>query len=875
MNCSVIALLLLQAAVNTADPVSSAVRDFQAGRVVEAEALLRKAVSAQPANVRALGMLGVVLDAQKRFEEAEPVYLKAARLAPRSAGLINNVASHYMSRGNLREARTWFERVLSIEPTHTNANLQMALLDIADGRAEAALQRLELLPVQPEVRAVKVQALAAQNKADAAIAAAERDPRVLFSAAMALVEIKAYGAAETLLASALELLPGNFDILYNLGTAAAHAGHYERAIEVYKAALRQRPGDPDTLMNLAGVYGKTKDLQNAIMSLGAARRAAPKRTDILEAIARAFEAAGYFTDAARAWEEFRKLRPDSDAARRERGFALSRAGNRDEAVPELEWYVKRHPDDPVGHFQLGIALTVLDKSRAAEHLGRAIQLNPEYVPALHARGALLHQIGRPADALPDLERVMKLEPDNARALDHLGQVYRDLDRLNDSERVLREAIRLNPNDGPTLMHLGQTLRDLGNEREAAEYLARFEKLGTVQKDVRLRGGLMDFLSLSPSDQAKQYVENIRAALRVSPHNPEYHLRLGMALYDRGEREQARTHFKDALALSPPVELLTQGGRALLQYGEYDLARSWLFNAVESEPAARLDLAIALSHVSGPKAGLAELEKLGPDRRDGDYWLARAQMLDAAGDAKAAAAALTQALAAAPTRADLYHDAALFLIKHEDISQAARLLEHGVRRLPDDPELALLQAIVLEISGKTADAEKALTALQRRWPEWDRPWLVHGILLAGHARPADARRSIEAAIALGSTDSEAWFYLADTIVNSAPSETAKASDAIAKALQQSPDDPYALSLAGRIQLMRGDADAAIRHLKRAVELLPNLTEAHNHLSRALASAGRSEEAAAAAAVVRKLAAEQRGAEPLPAVGKTLFRVRAPR
>jgi tetratricopeptide (TPR) repeat protein len=524
---------------------------------------------------------------------------------------------------------------------------------------------------------------------------------------------------------------------------------------------------------------------------------------------------------------------------------------------------------------LGIALTVADKKLAVEHLGKAIALNPNYVAALHSRGALLHQMGEPAAALPDLEKTVKLEPDNARALDHLGQVYRELDRLPDSERALKRAAELNPHDGSILMHLGHTLRDAGKAEEAAVFLERLEKLGTVQKEQKQRGGLLDFLSLSPAQQEEQYIRNIRGAIEVSPKNAGFHVRLGRALYPNGQKDEALAAFRQALALNPPPEVLADAGTALLQFQEWDLAKEFFAKAVLEQPKYRLDLAIAMAHTDSPQAGLAELDRIPVADRQGDYWLARAQMLDAAGKREQAAEALNRGFRAAPTRPDLYFEAALFLLKHEQTPQAMQLLEQASKILPDEPELALLHAIVLELGGQTAEAEAKLAGIERRWPEWDRPWLVHGIIVSSHARPAEGRRLIENAIALGSDEPEGWFYLADSIYASAPEEIANAHSAVTKAIAKAPDDPYVNALAGRIELTQGNVEAAIKHLTRAIELLPNLSEAHNQLSRALSRAGRAEEARAEAEIVRKLAAEQRGAEPAPALQKSLFGIRAPR
>src|SRR5436309_2604684 len=85
--------------------------------------------------------------------------------------------------------------------------------------------------------------------------------------------------------------------------------------------------------------------------------------------------------------------------------------------------------------------------------------------------------------------------------------------------------------------------------------------------------------------------------------------------------------------------------------------------------ASVNLAIAPSHTVSPQAGLEQMDRIPQARRTGDYYLARAQMLDACGRPDDAAAALNQALHANPTRADLYRYAASFLMEKGRVADA--------------------------------------------------------------------------------------------------------------------------------------------------------------------------------------------------------------
>ena len=91
------------------EPITAA---YQAGRFQEAEQKLREILEKRPSEVRALSLMGAVLDAQKRYEEAEGYYKKALEVAPNSAILNNNLGNHYLAQGMTDRAQTAFLRVI-------------------------------------------------------------------------------------------------------------------------------------------------------------------------------------------------------------------------------------------------------------------------------------------------------------------------------------------------------------------------------------------------------------------------------------------------------------------------------------------------------------------------------------------------------------------------------------------------------------------------------------------------------------------------------------------------------------------------------------------------------------------------------------------
>jgi len=746
--------------------IRAALSALNAGDFQAAEKTLAPEVASHPADGGLLTLLGVALDGEKKFKQAEEIHRRAAAAAPTSADVWNNYANHLLNSGDPGGAEKLYQRVLALDPSSYNANVQLARLAVKKKDGAAALTCLDRLSAErqqaPNLVPLRLAALYLANRtaeADQLAAhwrdAAKGDLAANFAIGLALADAGKLDGAETFFTQALAVAPSDFNVLFNLGVVEWDAGHYQRAREVLEAAERQQSENADLLYALACVAQAEKRLEDAVALAARAAHVAPERADIQKLLAVVTGDLGALEDSAAAWDRYLKLEPKDDLARRERGFTEFRMGRFAQALQDLRWYVARHPGDADGHYELGLVENQDTVAAALAEFSLALELRPDFAAARSARGSLYYQMGKPDSALPDLETALHLNPDDAVALDRLGQTYSSLDRPADAVRVLRKAVELAPDDSKTLFHLARALADAGLAEESKAAMDRFRQLGpAVHKGVP--GGFVDYLSLTPEDRHADYRRRVERVVSEHPEDASAQAKYLGVLLEDGESQKALDVAHKIASFPAPATILAEAGHALLAAGEYATARELLEKAAASTPWADLevDLAIAAFHTSGPQEGLRLLDRLPESARRGEYYLARAEMLEASGKASEAVDAVELALLPrGPIAPTLYFRGCLLLLRTGEVAEALRISAQAVESLGADRRVLLLRAVVLELGHQTDYARKILEQIQNRSPEWPAAWAADGIILGIHGQPGEARKALQTAISLGAAGPE--------------------------------------------------------------------------------------------------------------------------
>lgn len=382
-------------------------------------------------------------------------------------------------RGEWLRVRDVLERAIEQAP---DAELVLRLADahLQTGAPDRALDLLETvgLRVAPE-RAVRRRRAATLEAAGRTEAALEE-----------LLELnKAYGDATEEIGSTIRRTRLWTDserwALLAIETSIA-GGHEQELTEIVQHWVERGAHTAPLLWQLGELSSRGGDHAQAARiyrRLSDIEQGEPRATALL-ALARAHEAAGDTAAAIRALETALARSPESDELFRALYELCGRAGERGRQGRLLLDRAERAPAGERAALLFEAADTLSragEEFDALEALSRLEALEPSNVEARAIKARVLRRLGRPDEALVELQRSIDAEPrPRGRAL---GRLYRELadlhlasDELVEAYRALSLAHPLDRADLDTTWLLGVLAFDLGETDAAASALRAFVTL---------------------------------------------------------------------------------------------------------------------------------------------------------------------------------------------------------------------------------------------------------------------------------------------------------------------------------------------------------------------------------------------------------------
>src|SRR5229473_488630 len=289
----------------------------------------------------------------------------------------------------------------------------------------------------------------------------------------------------------------------------------------------------------------------ALLSLAACMHAQDAPAGSTERLDRQFQAAvaqyesGRFPEAAMALESLLREVPESFEVHELLGLVYSAQSQDAKAAAHLEKAVRLKPDSAAARTNLATNLARREKlALAEEQFKKALELEPQNYDANHNLGELYVRAGKVAAATPYLEQAQRI---NLGSYDNgydLALAYMVTSRLADARQLLQNLLK--QKDSAELHNLhGEVEEKDGKFVAAANEYELAAHLDPSESNLFDWGSeLLLHRTLEPA------IEVFKQATERYPNSPRLAIGLGIALYSRGNYDDAVKALLRAVDLSP-------------------------------------------------------------------------------------------------------------------------------------------------------------------------------------------------------------------------------------------------------------------------------------------------------------------------------------
>lgn len=298
------------------------------------------------------------------------------------------------------------------------------------------------------------------------------------------------------------------------GIALANQGNLPGAEKALQTALTKVPGNADVLGQLGQVQRRMGKLPQAEHSLGQAARLSPDRPQVWADLGATRLQRGNVAGAIAAFSSGVQAAPRDPAMHNRLGLALLQKGRPADARKAFEGALKVDPGNPNSHFNLGLLQAKEDAAGARDHYEQAsdgfyelVDSRMALADALKAQGDLRGSLESYRGALRANTLLAQVELElgkldlqardarkatehfktsklayraNAIARDHIGLVLASLKKSRQAEVEWLQATKIAPFYAPPAVQLGNYYRLAGRSKEAERYFA-LAKQATVKQ----------------------------------------------------------------------------------------------------------------------------------------------------------------------------------------------------------------------------------------------------------------------------------------------------------------------------------------------------------------------------------------------------------
>ena len=458
---------------------------------------------------------------------------------------------------------------------------------------------------------------------------------------------------------------------------------------------------------------------------------------------------------------------NADAAFRA-GFAAQQAGQLEEARSRFAEVVRLAPQIAEGHEALGAVLLELSRSaEAIPQLEAAARLKPNDQGIETNLAYAFAQSGQPAKAMPHFDVALRLAgragapqldavfyDTYARALAADGKRAEALEQFAAEEKITGPRADLED-------AIGSVEAQMGNWAEARKAFEKAIAADSSYTKARIHLGVLD---RQQSDLGAS-IDTLEAATRVEPPDAEAFVEYGRTLAAAGRDEAAVPAYEQALKLNPNLPgAAADIAMSLQRMGRQQDAIPWFEKALVAEPrnvSVLTNLGLALTLTGKAKEGL-------------DYF-ARAQK-------------------ESPRDATIFKDRGVAHIQLSAFEEAIQDFKAGLALDPKDPQIHYDLGLAYKFKDRFEESIAELKQAGEMDAKLEDPPYTLGITYMQMGKLDEAVVELRKAVALRADNGSAWAILGSTLKQNGKLD--EAAEALEKSIPLQPGQPGPLvTLAG--------------------------------------------------------------------------------